>query len=94
MEGPLSTQHLVHNFNRVHATSGIQDRLPDAHDHPFFYVAVYACIGLTSAAIGILSSITNITGALRASRQLFKQLLVSVVCATMRWYVRLYYIYS
>ncbi|EIN03587.1 multidrug resistance-associated ABC transporter [Punctularia strigosozonata HHB-11173 SS5] len=85
MEGSLSTQHL-HNFNRVPTASGIQDRLPDAREHPFFYVAVYACIGLTSATISILSSVTNFTGALRASRRLFSQLLVSVVCATMRWH--------
>lgn len=72
---------------------------PSAVEHPLFYVGIYAAIGLTTAFVSILSSVAQITGALRASRTLFKYafyhlrlsfltayraLLVSVVRATFR----------
>ena len=60
--------------------------LPSAEQNPLFYVGIYASIGLGSAFIVILSVLTQYTGALRASRILFKQLLVTVVHATMRWH--------
>lgn len=60
--------------------------LPDANEEPLFYVGIYGAIGLTSAIIGILSTAVQYTGALRASRLVFKQLLVGVVRATMRWH--------
>jgi ABC-type multidrug transport system fused ATPase/permease subunit len=60
--------------------------LPSANEHPLFYIGVYSALGLGSAFIGVLSAIAQYTGALRASRVLFKQLLVSVVRATMRWH--------
>ena len=61
--------------------------LPDVHKNPFFYVAIYGAIGLATAALSVFTAIMNLTGALRASRKLFQQLLFSVVHATMRWYV-------
>lgn len=60
--------------------------LPDANDHPMFFVAVYALIGLGTAIVTFLSATMQYTGALRASRKLFKQLLVGVVRATFRWH--------
>jgi hypothetical protein len=45
---------------------------PKATEHPLFYVAVYAAIGLGSALANILSVSAQYTGALRASRILFK----------------------
>ncbi|KAJ7125217.1 multidrug resistance-associated ABC transporter [Mycena epipterygia] len=59
---------------------------PSAVEHPLFYVGIYAAIGLTTAFVSILSSVAQITGALRASRTLFKALLVSVVRATFRFH--------
>jgi hypothetical protein len=61
-------------------------QLPDASDHPMFYVGIFAAIGLGSAFIAILSSYVQLTGALKASRRLLQQLLVGVVRATMRWH--------
>jgi hypothetical protein len=45
---------------------------PDAMEHPLFYVGIYAAIGLTAAFVNICSSAAQMTGALRASRTLFK----------------------
>ena len=59
---------------------------PPAQEHPLFYVGIYALITLGSAFVTVASAGVQFTGALRASRVLFKQLLVSVVRATMRWH--------
>ncbi|KAJ6631472.1 multidrug resistance-associated ABC transporter [Mycena sp. CBHHK59/15] len=59
---------------------------PSAVEHPLFYVGIYAAIGLATAFVSICSSVAQITGALRASRTLFKALLVSVVRATFRFH--------
>ncbi|KAJ6610650.1 hypothetical protein B0H10DRAFT_2224811 [Mycena sp. CBHHK59/15] len=53
---------------------------------PLFYVGVYAGIGLATAFVSFCSVAAQYTGALRASRTLFKQLLVSVVRATFRFH--------
>jgi hypothetical protein len=45
---------------------------PNAMEHPLFYVGIYAAIGLGSALANILSMSAQVTGALRASRILFK----------------------
>jgi hypothetical protein len=45
---------------------------PKAAEHPLFYVGVYAAIGLASALASILSAAAQYTGALRASKILFK----------------------
>jgi hypothetical protein len=77
---PASAQHLgAHTLLHLPA-------LPDANAHPLFYVGVYAAIGLGTAAVTVLSAVTQYTGALRASRRLFKQLLVGVVRASFRWH--------
>ncbi|KAG9310797.1 hypothetical protein JVU11DRAFT_8649 [Chiua virens] len=60
--------------------------LPDANENPLFYVGVYGAIGLATAIVSILSTTVQYTGALRASRSIFRQLLEGVVRATMRWH--------
>ncbi|KAF8345519.1 multidrug resistance-associated ABC transporter [Amanita rubescens] len=69
---------------RVSGTFGIN--WPDAIKHPMFYVGIYAAIGLAGALVSVLSVTAQYTGALRASRILFKQLLVTVVRATFRFH--------
>ncbi|KAF8205407.1 multidrug resistance-associated ABC transporter [Mycena galopus ATCC 62051] len=69
------------------STTGFLDiKWPSAVEHPLFYVGIYAAIGFTTAFVSILSSVLQITGALRASRKLFKALLVTVVQATFRFH--------
>lgn len=46
--------------------------LPSALEYPLFYVAIYAGIGLANALTNVLSVTAQYTGALRASRILFK----------------------
>jgi ABC-type multidrug transport system fused ATPase/permease subunit len=83
-DSPSATQYLS---STSHARVTIRlPYLPDANQNPMFYVGVYALIGFGSVAVIVLSTITQYTGALRASRKLFKQLLVAVVCATFRWH--------
>ncbi|KAJ7764128.1 hypothetical protein DFH07DRAFT_1059163 [Mycena maculata] len=73
--------------SRFRSTSGLFNvQWPSAVEHPLFYVGVYAAIGLTTAFVGLCSVAAQYTGALRASRLLFKQLLVSVVRATFRFH--------
>lgn len=87
--GSVSSHHPHHFSNSVyHATATInRTDLPRAQDHPLFYVGIYALIGLATATASILSTVAQYTGALRASRLLFKRLLLGVVRATMRWHV-------
>ncbi len=80
----ISPHHFV-NHPQYFTSTSIRDRLPPAKDKPFFYVGVYALIGFTTVVVSICSAATQYTGALRASRNLFKRLLTSVVHATMRW---------
>ncbi|KAG7085320.1 hypothetical protein E1B28_013860 [Marasmius oreades] len=60
--------------------------LPNAYEHPLFYVGIYAAIGLVNVTVNLCSVIAQYTGALRASRALFKQLLERVVRATFRFH--------
>ncbi|PFH45713.1 hypothetical protein AMATHDRAFT_158119 [Amanita thiersii Skay4041] len=74
-------QSLLH---RIKGTFGID--WPDALQHPLFYVGVYAAIGFINALTSVSSVIAQYTGALRASRILFKQLLITVIRATFRFH--------
>jgi hypothetical protein len=59
--------------SRFEVTSGLFNiKWPNAVEHPLFYVGVYAAIGLTTAFVSLCSVATQYTGALRASRLLFK----------------------
>ena len=85
-EGLLGSHYLaqtIHGFQSVNAPI---ISLPSAKEHPLFYVGVYSALGLGSAFLGVLTAIVQYTGALRASKVLFKRLLISVVRATMRWH--------
>ena len=77
--------HYFNGHGPTFQSSGIRDRLPSAKEKPLFYVGIYALIGLSTVIVSVCSAITQYTGALRASRSLFKRLLDSVVRATMRW---------
>ncbi|KZP25984.1 hypothetical protein FIBSPDRAFT_918282 [Athelia psychrophila] len=83
--GSLSNHHYQH-FLRPTDVSTTDYNLPRAQDNPLFYVGIYTMIGFMAAATSILSTIVQYTGALRASRLLFKRLLLAVVRATMRWH--------
>lgn len=65
------------NFAQVESgfkvSSGLFDiQWPSAVERPLFYVGIYAAIGLTTAFVGLCSVAAQYTGALRASRVLFK----------------------
>jgi hypothetical protein len=78
--------HTIHGLQSVGSPGAPIFNLPSAREHPLFYIGVYSALGLGSAFLGVLTAIVQYTGALRASKVLFKQLLVSVVRATMRWH--------
>ena len=58
--------------------------LPSADERPMFYVSIYAAITLGTAISGLIVGIIEYAGAYRASKILFKRLLVSVVRAPFR----------
>ncbi|KII83783.1 hypothetical protein PLICRDRAFT_702353 [Plicaturopsis crispa FD-325 SS-3] len=86
MDGILSFPQHSGSLHGIEASSFTTTTLPRAQDHPLFYVGVYAAIALLTATASIISVIVQYTGALRASRIMFQQLLVGVVRATMRWH--------
>lgn len=51
---------------------------PSAIQYPLFYVGIYAVIGLANAITGVISVAAQYTGALRASRVLFRSAHVTV----------------
>ncbi|KAF8996876.1 hypothetical protein BDQ17DRAFT_1391964 [Cyathus striatus] len=57
-----------------------------ANDHPLFYVSIYAAIGIGGVLVNVSSVTAQYTGALRASKKLFRQLLITVVHATFRFH--------
>ncbi|KAF5353364.1 hypothetical protein D9756_007860 [Leucocoprinus leucothites] len=79
-------QHSYQTLPRTLTLSLFNVDWPDAMTHPYFYVGIYAAIGLGTALANVLSVAVQYTGALRASRLLFKQLLVTVVRATFRFH--------
>ncbi|KAI0696160.1 multidrug resistance-associated ABC transporter [Cytidiella melzeri] len=78
--------HFTHASAAVPSTSMSGKQWPSAQEHPYFYIGIYASITLAVAVLNVLGAVIQYTGALRASRKLFKQLLVAVVRATMRWH--------
>lgn len=65
--------------------------LPVADSNPLFYVIVYALIGACTSIIFLVTTIIQFDGAIRASRELFKRVLVPVVRAATHWHVRTFY---
>ncbi|GLB44359.1 putative ABC transporter transmembrane region [Lyophyllum shimeji] len=87
VEGYLSSHYHTHGFHGMFAKTGrFGVNWPDAVQHPLFYVGIYAAIGLANGLTSVCSTIAQYTGALRASRILFRQLLVTVVRATFRFH--------
>ncbi|KAF7291658.1 ABC bile acid [Mycena chlorophos] len=81
-----ASQTFRHLEPTLRASGLFSVKWPSAIDHPLFYVGIYAAICLTTAFVNLGAVATQYTGALRASRILFKQLLVSVVRATFRFH--------
>ncbi|KAF8989421.1 multidrug resistance-associated ABC transporter [Cyathus striatus] len=73
-------------YLRIFTNSLFGIELPSAIDRPLFYVSIYAAIGLGTAIIVVFSITAQYIGSIRASRKLFKQLLVTVVRATFRFH--------
>ncbi|KAJ7468712.1 hypothetical protein FB451DRAFT_1560403 [Mycena latifolia] len=61
-------------------------QLPSATSRPLFYIGVYAAIGMFGILLQLTSVTLQFTGALRASRILFRRFLVTVVRATFRFH--------
>ncbi|KAL1696726.1 hypothetical protein GGG16DRAFT_43160 [Schizophyllum commune] len=59
---------------------------PDANEHPLFYVFIYAVIGVLTAIVNVSAISAQLWGGLRASRLLFRRLLLAVVHATFRFH--------
>ena len=90
---PTAVQHpfdMLHvesfkTFNgAVSETVRVLATWPDADEHPLYYVGIYAGISIGGAIAGLLMNIIEYIGAYRASKSLFKRLLVSVVRAPFR----------
>ncbi len=65
--------HLQHTYQILPGVTGLSEiNWPDATSHPYFYIGVYAAIGFANALTSVLSVTALYTGALRASRILFK----------------------
>ncbi|KAG1750553.1 uncharacterized protein EDB91DRAFT_1108133 [Suillus paluster] len=79
-------QHYSNSYFHVNSLGLSSITLPDVHEHPLFYVGIYALIGFTTAAVSVLSTAIQYNGALKASRSIFYKLLTGVVRATMRWH--------
>ncbi|KAF8502967.1 multidrug resistance-associated ABC transporter [Gautieria morchelliformis] len=79
--------HISNAFQKFSLSNTVtSSRLPSANDHPLFYVAIYAAIAFGAVAISILNVSVQYSGGIRASKLIFRQLLVAVVRATMRWH--------
>jgi len=92
-QSPMSAFHhlnsAAHHHALVHANMSFvtQDfKLPPADKHPVFYVGVFAAIGIGGGLVLLLTLIVQYAAALKASKRMFRQLLDTVVHATMRWF--------
>ena len=73
MDEHLIYYQISHSYQSVPSTRSPFDiDLPSASHHPLFYVGIYAAIGLLHALCTVSSVAAQYTGALRASRVLFK----------------------
>jgi ABC-type multidrug transport system fused ATPase/permease subunit len=81
-----ATTALTASYSGFSGSSSPSTSLPNANAHPLFYVGVYAAIEGAYVLIKVLMEVVQYVGAYRASQDLFKRLLSSVVRATMRWH--------
>lgn len=72
----LSQEYVVHHVHSASTaaarTTAFEINWPDPSEHPLFYVGIYAAIGLANVLVNVLAITAQYTGALRASRVLFK----------------------
>jgi len=68
-------QHSNNIYQNLPRATSVFGNWPPASEHPLFYISIYAAIGLASALASVLSVTAQYTGALRASRILFKYIL-------------------
>ncbi|KZT57684.1 hypothetical protein CALCODRAFT_273206 [Calocera cornea HHB12733] len=61
-------------------------QLPNAAEHPFFYIGIYAAIGMGAANIAVVDSIFQTIAGYRGGKVLFARLLKTVVRAPIRWF--------
>ncbi|KAH7106077.1 P-loop containing nucleoside triphosphate hydrolase protein [Auriculariales sp. MPI-PUGE-AT-0066] len=88
---PLPTaQHPFADFSVLSVASPASLRAtfqwPNADEHPLYYVGVYGAIAIGGAVVGLILQIVEYLGAYRASKILFKRLLIAVVRAPFRWF--------
>lgn len=86
MDDTLSNLRLTHKMHAPAPYIASAVNWPPAQERPFFYIGIYTAIALSAGLVNICGVVTQYTGALRASRILFRRLLVTVVRATMRWH--------
>ncbi|KAJ7590252.1 multidrug resistance-associated ABC transporter [Mycena floridula] len=79
-------QEILHENTYFTSHKSIGINWPDASEHPMFYVAIYAAIGMSDLIFRVTSRLVQITGGLWASQDLFRKLLVNVVRATFRFH--------
>ena len=76
-------QHSHNVYQTLPRATSVFGSWPPASEHPLFYISIYAAIGLASALASVLSVTAQYTGALRASRILFKYVLAFFICDTL-----------
>lgn len=76
--------HTIRSVTTINAST---TSLPEAQEHPYFYICIFLLIGVATGVASMLSVATQYVGAFRASRRLFRRLFVNIIRATMRWHV-------
>ncbi|KIY50596.1 hypothetical protein FISHEDRAFT_39032 [Fistulina hepatica ATCC 64428] len=84
--GHIGKQLPMSSSSSFSVTSWPRIDWPDANARPMFYIGIYAAIGLASVLVNVGSVAAQYSGALRASRILFKRLLDTVIHATFRFH--------
>jgi ABC-type multidrug transport system fused ATPase/permease subunit len=87
MNNPAIAYHLGNQYHPIQEALVVTNlTLPDAEEHPMFYIGIYAAIGIGGGIVSLMTVCVQYFAALRASRKLFKRLLTTVIHATMRWF--------
>ena len=81
--GHLGTHPFTTRFLHMQLTMSFISKWPSAQEHPFCYICIFAVIGLGAAFININPFIVQSTGALRALKVLVRDLVVTIIRATM-----------
>jgi ABC-type multidrug transport system fused ATPase/permease subunit len=81
---PATNHHRFTHTNLSFVTEGFN--LPPANKHPMFYISVFTAIGIGGGLVFLLNLIVQYAAALKASKKVFKQLLDTIIHATMQWF--------